>query len=205
VFDQTGFQPGQLRMRTGIGLWRISFQALNSGFLNCSAGESQPRFTTEHFIEHPPSASCCPALFGFRWHKACRSLLGLLQAATLIHVSCYEVHFSARVEIRFQTRGRCVANATVYYPTGRLVRELLQGVLGAGDHDVVWDGRDMGHGAIAAGANWFTGFRTLPGATIAAIERLHSAERDGDHAERSSCGGGLRYATAVDVSVQSGR
>jgi hypothetical protein len=44
--------------------------------------------------------------------------------------------------IRFQTRTEGRARVAIYDPSGRLIRELFDGVLRAGDHDIRWEGLD---------------------------------------------------------------
>ena len=54
--------------------------------------------------------------------------------------------------IRFAARSDGPVQASIHDLAGRRVRGLSRGVLGAGDHDLFWDGRDDGGRAVAAGS-----------------------------------------------------
>ena len=60
--------------------------------------------------------------------------------------------FNPRTTIRFQL-GVDAARASlrVYDVSGRLVRTLVDGALGAGDHEVTWRGRDERGSEVASG------------------------------------------------------
>jgi flagellar hook assembly protein FlgD len=58
---------------------------------------------------------------------------------------------SRQTSIDFATRHAGSARANVYDVAGRRVRQLTDGMLGAGGHHLFWDGRDENGGAVAAG------------------------------------------------------
>ena len=71
--------------------------------------------------------------------------------------------FNPRTTIHFDLARSEAVRLDVYDLRGRLVRRLLQGPVTAGNHQVVWDGRD-GHGrAVASGAYVY---RMVTGATV---------------------------------------
>ena len=46
------------------------------------------------------------------------------------------------------------AQVVVYDVTGRVVRTLVQRFVSAGDHEIVWNGRDGAGGRVASGVYW---------------------------------------------------
>ncbi len=60
--------------------------------------------------------------------------------------------------IRFFLPVRAEVTLSIYDVRGRLVRELARGPFGAGEHEVVWDGRDA-HGRRAAAGIYFCDLR----------------------------------------------
>ena len=61
---------------------------------------------------------------------------------------------SGQTLIHFETRNGGLVHAAVYDPVGRRVRELSAGILGAGLHDLSWDGRGDDGRLVAAGVYW---------------------------------------------------
>ncbi|MFH1279741.1 MAG: M20/M25/M40 family metallo-hydrolase [Candidatus Eisenbacteria bacterium] len=62
--------------------------------------------------------------------------------------------FNPATTIRFTLDRRGDGNLSIYDVTGRLVRTLRRGTLGAGEHEAVWDGR-AGNGAPAPSGTYF--------------------------------------------------
>ncbi len=60
--------------------------------------------------------------------------------------------FNPRTSIRYELDRTSAVRAAVFDMRGRQVRELFQGVVAAGAHELVWDGADTGGSAVASGA-----------------------------------------------------
>jgi hypothetical protein len=63
----------------------------------------------------------------------------------------YPNPFNPSTTISFTLPSAGSARLSVYDITGRKVRELVNGQMGAGVHSVVWDGRDEGGNAVSSG------------------------------------------------------
>jgi hypothetical protein len=64
--------------------------------------------------------------------------------------------------IRFETPSGGTARVAVYNAEGRFVRGLLDGIVSAGGHELLWDGRNREGGAVAAGV-YFVHVSTVEG------------------------------------------
>jgi hypothetical protein len=71
--------------------------------------------------------------------------------------------FGGDVDLRFALRDGGNASLRIHDVTGRLVRVLLDGPVGPGEHAVVWDGRDDAGNAVAPGV--YFARLTAPGVT----------------------------------------
>jgi hypothetical protein len=79
-------------------------------------------------------------------------------------LSCSPNPFNPRTEIRFATTGTGRATLAVHDLRGRRVATLMDAELPAGEHAVVWDGRDARGRAVAAGP-YFARLTTAAGAS----------------------------------------
>jgi len=73
------------------------------------------------------------------------------QAPSTMRLMAYPNPASCRTFIRFETRASGPVAASVYDPAGRRIRGLSAGVLGAGDHQLLWDGHEDDGRAAPAG------------------------------------------------------
>lgn len=80
--------------------------------------------------------------------------------------------FSLRTEIHCRLSRYCRIDVRIHDVTGRLVRSLHEGPLGAGDHVWSWDGRTAGGGAAGAGVYFLTA-ETPDRTTTLKLYRLH--------------------------------
>lgn len=71
--------------------------------------------------------------------------------ARAVALTAWPNPFNPRTTVGFRLAARSPVRLTVHDLAGRLVAVLAEGVLGAGDHAVSWDGRDQGGGAASAG------------------------------------------------------
>jgi hypothetical protein len=69
--------------------------------------------------------------------------------------SIYPNPFNPRTTVKFTLAARTDVTVAVYDVRGALVRTLVQGTLGAGEHTAGWDGTDM-HGQAVATGVYFT-------------------------------------------------
>ena len=59
--------------------------------------------------------------------------------------------FNPKTTVRFSLPATGVARLTIFDVTGRAVRSLVDGTLPAGEHAIVWDGRDEAGHAVPSG------------------------------------------------------
>ena len=64
--------------------------------------------------------------------------------------------------VRFRTNVAGAARLTLYDVSGRLVRDLFDGTLEAGRHELQWNGRDEAGGTVSAGV-YFVRISTTEG------------------------------------------
>ena len=69
-------------------------------------------------------------------------------------------------------------NLAVYSVTGQKVRELMSGIVTAGSHSVVWDGRDDRGGTVSSGV--YISRVTMGGGVDGAADAAHQVSRNGD-------------------------
>jgi len=79
-------------------------------------------------------------------------------APRLLLTPNYPNPFSPRTSVRFALPSRGHVDLAIYDVAGRLVRQLVDGELGAGEHAVSWDGQDAS-GADAASGVYFCRLR----------------------------------------------
>jgi flagellar hook assembly protein FlgD len=60
--------------------------------------------------------------------------------------------FNPITTIKYALPSRCQVSLRIYNMKGSLVATLVDGVMDAGEHSAVWDGRDFNGAAVATGA-----------------------------------------------------
>ncbi|RMG67155.1 MAG: T9SS C-terminal target domain-containing protein, partial [Calditrichaeota bacterium] len=59
--------------------------------------------------------------------------------------------FNPQTTLRFSLEKSAPVHLNIYTPDGRLVRQLVNGTLGPGEHRVRWDGTDRAGKTVASG------------------------------------------------------
>jgi hypothetical protein len=78
-------------------------------------------------------------------------------APQVFFVEAYPNPFNPSTQIRFAMKEAGLATLRIYNLNGQLVRELLNEYRAAGEHAILWDGRDD-HGITAASGVYFIRF-----------------------------------------------
>jgi len=67
----------------------------------------------------------------------------------------YPNPFNPTTVISFTVKGETVVHLDVLAPDGALVRSLLSGTVGAGSHEISWDGRDWSGNPVSSGVYFY--------------------------------------------------
>jgi hypothetical protein len=81
--------------------------------------------------------------------------------------------FNPQTSIRFDLPSSGYANLTIYNMSGQIVRTLVNGSVGAGSHELVWDARDNSSRRVASGVYIYrVNYRSDEGASSVTVRRM---------------------------------